>query len=345
MAQPPPALCRHFQRTGACRYGDACAFAHNACDERTTSPTPVAAPVPARARRQTRKKDSRLKVVVFRRWLERTFNNLSDARIIDIAGGKGVLSFELLNSSDSRVQDVCVIDPRVMNLSRQTERWRRGFHVSGRGTTPMTRAVRLPSQCRVFFNAQTYSLDVEDHAARVRASHALARSTRWCASGLVADAAASASHPASASYDARNKNARVRVTPRGVHAPEMNVERGCDVDVDVERTLAALREALTNATLVLGMHPDQATDAAVDFALERGLPFAVVPCCVYAKEFSTRRLRDGTRVKTHEQLCAYLTEKTSALGAEIRATTLEDMRGKNVVVYSLGAEPMCRAIE
>ena len=333
MAQPPPAPCRHFERTGACRYGDACAFAHIARDTHATS-TSLDAPLPARARRQTRKKDARAKVIVFRRFLERTFNNLSDARIVDIAGGKGVLSFELLNYADSRVRDVCVIDPRVMKLSRQSERWSRGFHVSGRGTTPMTHDVRIPSHCRVFFNRDTFSLDDDSHAERVRASHALARSTRWCASGLVADDNCD-------DYSA-NKDARVRVTQRGVDAPNVVITE--DEGMGVEDTLTTLREALTNATLVLGMHPDQATDAAVTFACERGLPFAVVPCCVYAKEFSRRRLRDGTQVTTHEQLCAYLMEKTSASGAEVRMSTL-DMRGKNVVIWSLGAVPMCRAIE
>lgn len=32
--------------------------------------------------------------------------------------------------------------------------------------------------------------------------------------------------------------------------------------------------------LILGMHPDEATDVAMAYALERGLPYAVVPCCV-----------------------------------------------------------------
>jgi hypothetical protein len=42
------------------------------------------------------------------------------------------------------------------------------------------------------------------------------------------------------------------------------------------------RAILLNASCVVGMHPDQATEAIVDFALARGLPFAVVrtphPC-------------------------------------------------------------------
>jgi hypothetical protein len=31
--------------------------------------------------------------------------------------------------------------------------------------------------------------------------------------------------------------------------------------------------------LVVGMHPDEATDVLMAWAIDRGLPFAVVPCC------------------------------------------------------------------
>eukprot|EP00958_Prasinococcus_capsulatus_P019446 scaffold2404_cov398-Prasinococcus_capsulatus_cf.AAC.12 len=40
-------------------------------------------------------------------------------------------------------------------------------------------------------------------------------------------------------------------------------------------------ELLDSVCLIVGLHPDQATDAIVDFALEKRIPFAVVPCCTY----------------------------------------------------------------
>ncbi|ABO98959.1 predicted protein [Ostreococcus lucimarinus CCE9901] len=81
------------------------------------------------------------------------------------------------------------------------------------------------------------------------------------------------------------------------------------------------------------MHPDQATDAAVDFALERNLPFAVVPCCVYAKEFGKRRLADGSRVTTHAHLVDHLVQKAGL--TDVRVAELP-FPGKNVVVYGTG---------
>jgi hypothetical protein len=46
-------------------------------------------------------------------------------------------------------------------------------------------------------------------------------------------------------------------------------------------------------------------DAAVDVSLALNKSFAVVPCCVYFKEFGGRRTPDGKQVRTYEQLCEY----------------------------------------
>ena len=50
------------------------------------------------------------------------------------------------------------------------------------------------------------------------------------------------------------------------------------------------------SSLVLAMHPDEATYAAVDTALTVGKPFAVVPCCVFARQFPYRKTPDGRAV-------------------------------------------------
>ena len=53
------------------------------------------------------------------------------------------------------------------------------------------------------------------------------------------------------------------------------------------------------ASCIVGMHPDQATEGIVDAALQAGCPFAVVPCCVFPTLFAARRMAaDGRRVTT-----------------------------------------------
>ncbi len=66
---------------------------------------------------------------------------------------------------------------------------------------------------------------------------------------------------------------------------------------------------LLNCSVVVGMHPDQATEFIVALALRLGKPFAIVPCCVYHNEFQWRRLGSGQQVKNLEQLIQYVVEK------------------------------------
>ena len=53
-------------------------------------------------------------------------------------------------------------------------------------------------------------------------------------------------------------------------------------------------ETILNARLIVGFHPDQATDACIDLANELHIPFCVVPCCVFPSEFPHRRFIDYT---------------------------------------------------
>jgi hypothetical protein len=88
------------------------------------------------------------------------------------------------------------------------------------------------------------------------------------------------------------------------------------------------QRTLYSASLVLGFHPDQATEAIVDFAVAARKPFAVVPCCVFGRDFPNRRLCDGTAVTSIEHFLQYLQEKDSG----IRIADLPYV-GRNRVLY------------
>ena len=82
------------------------------------------------------------------------------------------------------------------------------------------------------------------------------------------------------------------------------------------------------AKVVVGMHPDEVTEAIVDAAIAARTPFAVVPCCVFSRLFPSRRLRSGEPVASHPSFVRYLCEKhpnarTACLG----------FAGKSTVVY------------
>lgn len=91
------------------------------------------------------------------------------------------------------------------------------------------------------------------------------------------------------------------------------------------------RRIVRRCHLVVGLHPDQAAGEIIEFALSMGIPYCIVPCCVYSDMFPKRKLRDGTtRVRTFDHLVEWLREKDP----RARTTTL-DLEGKNTVVYSL----------
>mmetsp|Transcript_467 Transcript_467/g.633 ORF Transcript_467/g.633 Transcript_467/m.633 type:complete len:120 (-) Transcript_467:43-402(-) len=70
---------------------------------------------------------------------------------------------------------------------------------------------------------------------------------------------------------------------------------------------------LMDASCIVGMHPDQALGAIVDFALKFNKAFAVVPCCVFSKEFPKRRLKNGQPVKNYDDLVQWVMEKDDSI--------------------------------
>ena len=49
-----------------------------------------------------------------------------------------------------------------------------------------------------------------------------------------------------------------------------------------------------HCSVLIAMHPDQATEYVVSCALALGKPWAIVPCCVFARSFPDRRLQTLT---------------------------------------------------
>jgi|EP01047_Picozoa_sp_COSAG01_P046661 hypothetical protein len=66
--------------------------------------------------------------------------------------------------------------------------------------------------------------------------------------------------------------------------------------LSADRQTHKLRGLLRGASIIVGMHPDQATEPIVAAALALGKPFAVVPCwCVRATTVATEFAGMGTR--------------------------------------------------
>lgn len=93
-------------------------------------------------------------------------------------------------------------------------------------------------------------------------------------------------------------------------------------------------ELVRRASVLIGLHPDEATDAIIDVALKLDKPFALVPCCVFGQQFPYRRKPDGGRVVSFEDLVEYLAAKSP----DIQRAFLS-LDGKNMVLYRTGRPP------
>jgi hypothetical protein len=120
-----------------------------------------------------------------------------------------------------------------------------------------------------------------------------------------------------------------------------------------------LRRVLRECSVVIGMHPDQATDNIFEAALAFGKPVACVPCCVFAREFPHRRRpkrvvvereegteekenkvmevgeEEGEEVESYEHLIEYLMAKPAPWPGVVCQRHFLPFLGRNQVLFTL----------
>lgn len=88
-------------------------------------------------------------------------------------------------------------------------------------------------------------------------------------------------------------------------------------------------------SLVIGMHADQGTEHVVRYALKHNLSFAVVPCCVFPREFPNREFRGGG-VNGYRTFFKYLRSLCTAAAGGASVARL-DFKGRNTILYRTAA--------
>ena len=100
-----------------------------------------------------------------------------------------------------------------------------------------------------------------------------------------------------------------------------------------------LSTVLQEAVILVGIHPDQATESIVDAALHLNKSFAVVPCCVFPNLFPNRFISPppgsdvpgpGVFVRTYDDLIRYLCLKHESI--QVGYLPFE---GRNTVLYRI----------
>lgn len=91
---------------------------------------------------------------------------------------------------------------------------------------------------------------------------------------------------------------------------------------------------LSRCTAIVALHPDEATDAIVDATVRWRIPFMIVPCCVFHRLFSHRRMpQTGEPVSTYQDLLEYLMAKDKSI-----QKTVLPFEGANTILWSCFAD-------
>ena len=229
---------------------------------------------------------------VFAKWLVDTFG-LSKVRgehgagVVDVAGGRGLLSFELALEHDV---PATLIEPKKLNLNKKLrkriKKWSKRFEGEG-------------------IKVEGGGFDDRNDSTDAPYEHP------------------TVSNPTSPS----EPTGPVRVicaTFEGIDC-ERNETSDEQAKIDTE-----IHNAVERSSVLIAVHPDQATDAVIETALHLKKPFAVVPCCVFSDLNQHRRNEDGTVVKTYEQMLNYYQVKDKNIKRQRLA-----FEGRREVLYKL----------
>lgn len=334
------------------------------------------------------KRSKKDRAAVFVEWLVQTYGEeylKSGSGVVDVAGGRGEVSFELCQR---RGIPCSVIDPRLPGCGRLNNSQRRFVAAAEKEG----RELMEPAQFAALLTPEVWApVGASGETGRPQQLHEgqLQHGTARAAGGV--DASVQEQRPEGVNEvkeEAKEGEGNLEKTDgkavvdasaaAGVSAAPALASRAAeerhgnyhgDIAPLSRRDEERLQDTLHRASVLVGMHPDQATEFIVSCALALGKPWAVAPCCVFAREFPDRRLFDsvadqgrssiklsrgegaiaaaggggatagiaavaGRPVVVFEDLVEYLRRKPVELGKQRAEQVYLPWQGKNCVVWS-----------
>ena len=238
----------------------------------------------------------------------------SSGGVVDIAGGRGLLSFDL--ALDFGVP-VTLVDPKPLRLNKKTKRRIRKWRLETFPEDVFSELREDEDENPVSMKTQT-RLEKDGEVPR--------EETTLKFGGAFLDRAPV--RHVRASFE----GVSVFATPSRRLDEKKTVSRAND---DPRTTIA---DAVRAASVLVAMHPDQATDLVFETALALNKPFAVVPCCVFADANPHRVLANGAPVRTYDEMLEYYQAKAP----DVRRARLA-FEGRREVLYRL--PPSCPMTE
>ena len=295
----------------------------------------------------TRAGSRKTRVYVFRDWILEKYSSILQPGdiILDCAGGKGGLSFLLTNADGYRS---VVLDPRITKnrhivksikyLRDHPEEARKRI-VPGLPTYQPLAAL-LPK----FDGKELSELQSPQHM-RILVDKDLVEAVKRYKQEENSGGDANESW---GQYWSQAQAKGKEATPLG-YKEEEEEEVACGSTQNPKKTKSGPITSAVNAIktiletkFVVGFHPDQATDYAVELAEALGVPYAVVPCCVFPSEFPDRRLADGSKVKYYADLIKYLQEQHPESNIERLNFHFSGGTAKDLVFFAEAGSSMTR---
>jgi len=322
--------CKHWRRTlGKCMFGSNCKFKH--ISFQVTRPRVAPVPRNSKGKRLRKHPRNRGRAGEFRRWLIEEFGLdllKSGSGLLDVAGGRGAISFELTNLNGC---SSTIVDPRqFIDYSVFQRKLLKGFYhrnecflVSEQVPTSVNE-IQTPRHLKLFWRPslwESLSMGLDENGLPLCQTKDYDREYKQFR----------ASFESPTTEQSRTELAKQFQIARdfvwsfqGLHKDAEESNASHEDDWSLEEVL----DLLTNCSCIVGMHPDQATEGIVDFALHHQKPFAVVPCCVYSKQYPWKQTPDHRLVSNHADLVDHLAAKHPA----IRKHHLP-FEGQNTVLY------------
>lgn len=121
------------------------------------------------------------------------------------------------------------------------------------------------------------------------------------------------------------------IDPRSTKLPKKELKELKDLNMKTiqKEFNEDLIDLIKGASLIFGLHPDQASDSIVNISLKYSKNFFIIPCCVFPNLFQ-RKLKNGKQVIDYTEYIEYLKENIK----DYKMKYL-NFQGRNQVIYKI----------
>lgn len=228
----------------------------------------------------TTKNQHRERALYFAHWLIQTFTREflnSGSGVLDIAGGRGDLSWEL--QTRQGIQST-IVEPRS---GKGMRKWQRKWLQQ--------------------FKAATLTMSSEGQGVEVTPAKETNDNSATDNTDMNAVSSEKVDDPEEQEPDEEKDMEGLRdFIPTTLTYPLQTTEPMHIQALLDDQFLISHQDLVSSSSILVGLHPDQATEPIVKAALKTGKPFAVIPCCVFGRDNPHRRLpKLPTQTNTNDE--------------------------------------------